>query len=147
MRVGLLALRWNGSTGEPPRGRPAEVRRGKSEDASCWLPADAPVARPAPAARPHSRLEPARLAVLPSRTKLLELAGLPRRRNKTHALRRSFATLVAANGGDPSAAFGHSDPTVAKRYYLDPDATDQKHAGCIPERARLLAIARIADVG
>ena len=152
MRAGeLLALRWEWIDWERQRvDVPAEVRKGKSEDASYWLPAST-LRWLAPLRQPHGLIlgwarHVSRYYQLWD--ELLELAGLPPgRRNKTHALRRTFATLVAANGGDPSAALGHSDPTVAKRYYLDPDATDQKHAERIPERARPLAIARIADVG
>lgn len=147
----LLALRWEWIDWD--RGRidvPAEVRKGKSEDASYWLP---PSTRHWLAAlrKPHGLIlgwarHVSRYYQLWD--DLLEAAGLPPgRRNKTHALRRTFATLVAANGGDPSAALGHSDPSVARRYYLDADATDQRHAERIPERVRPLTIARVVDAG
>lgn len=40
-----------------------------------------------------------------------------------HALRRSFASWLAAAGGDPRAALGHSSEKVTKRY-LDPRITE-----------------------
>lgn len=39
-----------------------------------------------------------------------------------HALRRSFASWLAAGGGDPRAAMGHSSEKVTRRY-LDPRIT------------------------
>lgn len=149
----LLALRWEWIDWE--RGRvdvPAEVRKGKSEDASYWLP---PTTRQwlAGLRQPHGLI----LGWAKHQSRyyqlwddLLAAAGLPPgRRNKTHMLRRTFATLIAANGGNPSDALGHSDPTLARKCYVDPSATEQRHADFIPERSRPLSILgpRIADVG
>jgi integrase len=41
-----------------------------------------------------------------------------------HQIRRSSASYVAANGGDPSEHLGHSNPELAKKHYLDPRITE-----------------------
>lgn len=52
--------------------------------------------------------------------RILERAGLPNdRRHKTHCLRCSHATWLAAFGGNPTAALMHSDPAVTQRHYID----------------------------
>jgi integrase len=52
---------------------------------------------------------------------LLKRAGLPRgRREGPQKLRRSFASHIAAAGGDPSFALGHSSQAITRRHYLDP---------------------------
>lgn len=52
--------------------------------------------------------------------RMLALAGLPHdRRSKFHRIRRSFASHLAAAGGDATAALDHSSPAVT-RHYLDP---------------------------
>ena len=53
--------------------------------------------------------------------RLLKTAGLPADRyHKTHALRRSHASHLAAAGLDASSSLGHSSPLVTERHYLDP---------------------------
>jgi integrase len=53
--------------------------------------------------------------------KLLQRAGLPSgRRFKPQALRRTFATMLEAAGGDATAALGHSSRRVTVASYLDP---------------------------
>lgn len=59
--------------------------------------------------------------------RILERAGLPNdRRHKTHCLRCSHATWLAAFGGNPTAALGHSDPATTMRHYLDPRLMPQE---------------------
>lgn len=66
---------------------------------------------------------------------LLERAGLPNdRRHKTQCLRRTFASFLAAGGGDPTAACGHADRSTTQRYYLDPVVTATKHGVNMPFR-------------
>jgi integrase len=74
---------------------------------------------------------------------LLEKAGLPTgRRTKMQALRRTFATIIDANGGDASKALGHTDPTLAGKHYIDPTAGEQrKHADVVPDKWRPLSMA------
>jgi len=53
--------------------------------------------------------------------RILERAGLPNdRAHKTHCLRCSHATWLAAIGGNPSASLMHSDPATTNRHYIDP---------------------------
>lgn len=53
-------------------------------------------------------------------SKILELAGLPDGpKNKLHSMRRTSASAVKAQGGDPTAAMDHSSPRTTKRY-IDP---------------------------
>lgn len=146
MRAGeLRALRWEWVDWH--RGGidvPAEARKGRSEDA--WYPlADATMRLLASLRKPAGLLLGWKMHV--SRyyqlwDTLLDDAGLPRgRRNKTHALRRTFATLVAKSGGDASAALHHTDPTIAKRCYVDPESTAERYADRIPAQFQPLAIA------
>lgn len=147
----LLALRWEWLDWESGYIHvPAEVRKGKSEDASYWFP---PETRQWLAAlrRPHGLILGFERHV--SRyyqlwDDLLEVAGLPPgRRQKTHALRRTFATALKKEGGDVAEALGHADEATARRYYLDPTASSSRHAELIPDRMRPLSIARIVYAG
>lgn len=64
---------------------------------------------------------------------LLKAAGLPNTRyTKLHCLRRTFATLLEANGGDATAALGHASRATTLRHYLDPTRTVRVHADVIP---------------
>lgn len=67
-------------------------------------------------------------------TRLLQLAGLPSgRRHKPQKLRRTFATLLEAAGGDATKALMHSDRRVTERSYLDPtQATGPAPASLLP---------------
>lgn len=65
--------------------------------------------------------------------KLLQAAGLPNTRyTKLHCLRRTFATLLEANGGDATLALGHASRATTLRSYLDPTRTAKVHAAVIP---------------
>lgn len=58
-------------------------------------------------------------------TNILERAGLPSSyMHKFHAIRRTVASAVAHEGGDPSAALDHSSPKVTRKY-LDPRIVGQ----------------------
>lgn len=64
---------------------------------------------------------------------LLLRAGLPADRyHKTQSLRRSFATQLAIGGGDVSAALTHSDPSLARRSYIDPGQAGKRHGDDLP---------------
>ena len=54
--------------------------------------------------------------------KLVLAAGLTYERGKTgpQKIRRSFASYIAAEGGDPTAALRHSDTRVTIESYIDP---------------------------
>jgi len=59
--------------------------------------------------------------------RILLRAGLPNdRKHKTHCLRCSHATWLAAIGGDATRALGHSSEDTTKRHYLDPRMTDKE---------------------
>lgn len=61
---------------------------------------------------------------------LLKRAGLPADRwHKTHALRRSHASHLAAAGVDPCAALGHSSVQVTREHYLDPTIVGELRGG------------------
>jgi integrase len=52
--------------------------------------------------------------------RILERAELPNdARHKTHCLRCSHATWLAALGGNASASLMHSDPATTQRHYID----------------------------
>lgn len=67
--------------------------------------------------------------------KLLKSAGLPADRyHKTHALRRSHASHLAAAGVDASKALGHSSPLVTYEHYIDPHVVGAiSHAEKLPD--------------
>ncbi|MEQ8846136.1 hypothetical protein, partial [Botrimarina sp.] len=56
----------------------------------------------------------------PMRRLLLEAGLKATRNNMFHAFRRYHATQVAIAGGDPTTALGHSDPSLARKSYVDP---------------------------
>lgn len=63
-------------------------------------------------------------------SRILKRAGLPADRwHKTHALRRSHASHLAAAGLDASAALGHSSPSVTRQHYLDPRIVGEIRGG------------------
>lgn len=65
--------------------------------------------------------------------KLLQAAGLPNTRyTKLHCLRRTFATLLEAHGGDATLALGHASRATTLRSYLDPTRMAKVHADVIP---------------
>lgn len=52
---------------------------------------------------------------------MLNRAGLPSdRKHLFHCIRRSVASHGAAAGADASQLLDHSDPSITRRYYLDP---------------------------
>lgn len=51
---------------------------------------------------------------------LLRKAGLGGKRVAFHQIRRTSISHLAAAGGDPVAFAGHSNPSVTKRWYIDP---------------------------
>ena len=75
------------------------------------------------AAHKHERLIPwtGHIAGLYKRLKvLLTRAGLGGRRLAFHQVRRTAISHIAAAGGDPVAFAGHSNPSVTRRWYIDP---------------------------
>lgn len=79
--------------------------------------------------------------------KLLQAAGIEGgRHRKTQCLRRTFGTAIHWNGGDASAALGHSNPALAMRHYIDPvKGQDRRHADVIPANLRPLSIIRTEE--
>ena len=57
--------------------------------------------------------------------KILKAAGLSGKRVGFHQVRRSAISHIAAAGGDPVQFAGHANPSVTKRWYLDPRMTDR----------------------
>jgi site-specific recombinase XerD len=51
---------------------------------------------------------------------VLKAAGLDGKRVAWHQIRRTAISQIAAAGGDPVAFAGHANPSVTKRWYLDP---------------------------
>jgi integrase len=71
----------------------------------------------------HERLIPwtGHFTALYGRLKvLLTRAGLGGRRLAFHQVRRTAISHIAAAGGDPVAFAGHSNPSVTRRWYIDP---------------------------
>jgi len=68
-------------------------------------------------------------------SRLLKSAGLPADRwHKTHALRRSHASHLAAAGVDASKALGHSSPLVTYEHYISPQIVGAiSHADKLPD--------------
>lgn len=53
--------------------------------------------------------------------RMLKRAGLPHdRKHLFHCIRRSVASHAAAAGADATAILDHADPSITRRYYLDP---------------------------
>jgi integrase len=71
--------------------------------------------------------------------RLLKYAGLPADRyHKTHALRKSHASHLAAAGVDASRALGHSSPLVTYEHYLDPQIVGAiDHGDRLPDPTRV----------
>jgi integrase len=101
---------------------PAAARKGKRKPATYWLK---PVTL-----KVLGRLAPKEGLIFKSAASpssfyhrwkhLLEKAGLPTGRSEgPQKLRRSYATWIAAAGGDATAALGHSSSAITKRSYLD----------------------------
>ena len=125
-----LGIKWEWITADGWLSVPAAVRKGGKQSASYFLPSL--VLQALEALRPYTGGGALVFAVPWLRghksgafylryTKLLKRAGLPSgRRFKPQALRRTFATLLEAAGGDATAALGHSSRRVTVASYLDP---------------------------
>jgi len=101
---------------------PAEIRKGQGSDESYRLRPETLtiLARMKPAG--HAKIFPLSSMgkFYKHYSRLLEMAGLPTdRKSKTHRMRKSVASHLAARGYDATAALGHSSPEVTK-CYLDP---------------------------
>lgn len=80
------------------------------------------------AAYGHQRLIPWRghFTALYGRMKtLLRRAGLSGKRLAFHQVRRTAISHLAAAGGDPVAFAGHANPSVTRRWYLDPRVAER----------------------
>jgi integrase len=76
----------------------------------------------------HERLIPwtGHFTALYGRLKvLLTRAGLGGRRLAFHQIRRTAISHIAAAGGDPVAFAGHSNPSVTRRWYIDPRLSER----------------------
>lgn len=110
---------------------PAEIRKGGYRDARASLskstlkalrslqlltPQDAPVF-----------LHGNRTRLWQAYGALLRESGLPSdRRSKFHRLRRTHATFVHIQGGDATAALGHSSDAVTRKSYIDFSQVERK---------------------
>ena len=56
---------------------------------------------------------------------LLRRAGLSGKRLAFHQVRRTAISHLAAAGGDPVAFAGHANPSVTRRWYLDPRVAER----------------------
>lgn len=111
---------------------PAEVRKGKTRDKLYTLHADTVALCDQVRAFGHD------LIVKWDRTDeqlvnryrtLLKRAGLPHdRKHMFHCIRRSVASHAAASGADATAILDHADPSITRRYYLDPRIVPQPQA-------------------
>lgn len=76
----------------------------------------------------HERLIPwkGHFTALYGRLKtMLRRAGLDGKRLAFHQVRRTAISHIAAAGGDPVAFAGHANPSVTKRWYLDPRVAER----------------------
>lgn len=122
-RTALLSFRWADFRGPTRIVARAETRKGRDRDRLYELPpwclaALQRLPRKAPEVLPWDRCEGSYFNAF---ARLLKSAGLPNDRwHKTHALRRSHASHLAAAGVDASKCLGHSTPQVTYTHYLDP---------------------------
>lgn len=78
--------------------------------------------------------------------KLLKRAGLPTgRRWKLQCIRRTFATLLEANGGDATRALQHSSRKVTEESYIDETLIERKPPSAVIEEALCGKFAGIAS--
>jgi integrase len=102
---------------------PYTIRKGQSSDETYKLTSETLAILARMKAAGHRRIFPWPLSLssfFNHYKKLLTQAGLPTdRKSKTHRMRRSVASHLAARGFDATAALGHSGPEVTK-CYLDP---------------------------
>lgn len=133
----LLALRWEWIDWDSGWLRvPAECRKGSHHDATYGLRAQT-MRWLASIRKPTGEIlgwNGRSVALYHKRWKeLLERAGLPSgRAYQAQMLRRTFATLLTAAGGDATEALGHASRLTTLRHYLDPSATAKRHADVIP---------------
>ena len=76
----------------------------------------------------HPRLIPwqGHLTALYARLKtLLRRSGMAGKRLAFHQVRRTAISHIAAAGGDPVAFAGHANPSVTRRWYLDPRVAER----------------------
>ena len=97
-------------------------RKGSLSDNRC--PISRPTARDLAELLRYRAVEPLAPVKCPSLyhglSRLLQDAGLPSDRSrKFHCLRKTTATLLLRQGGDPSTQLGHADPELTRRRYID----------------------------
>lgn len=131
----LLSIRWEWIEGRS-LSIPAEVRKGGRKSMVYQL--KAPTLDALDAIR-----QPTREVVFPwglhitsfsgYYKKLLKLAELPYVPHKSglHKLRRTFATHIAAAGGEATDALGHADGKTARKSYIDPRISQTAAANAV----------------
>lgn len=133
----LLSLRWEWIDWETGWLHvPAEVRKGQHHDEAYGLRPET-IAWLQRIRRPQGQIlgwGDRHVSLYHARwNELLARANLPTgRHNQTQKLRRTFATLLAAAGGDATAALGHASRATTLQSYLDPTVTRKRHADVIP---------------
>ena len=140
-RTALLGFRW--ADWDPVTHRliaRAESRKGRDRDRLYQVPGWCArmlveLPRTGPLILPWDRSE---ALYFHHWNRLLRFAGLPADRwHKTHALRRSHASHLAAAGVDASRALGHSSPLVTYEHYLDPQIVGAiDHGDRLPDPTR-----------
>lgn len=142
-RTALLSFRWADFRGPTRIVARAETRKGGDRDRLYELPgwclaAIRKLPRVAPQVLPWDRSDGTYFNRF---ARLLKSAGLPDDRyHKTHALRRSHASHLAAAGVDASKCLGHSSPQVTYTHYLDPGIVGaDTNAELLPDPTRGLS--------
>jgi integrase len=142
-RTALLSFGWSDFRGPDRIVARAETRKGRDRDRLYELPpwclaAVRKLPRVAAQLLPWDRSEGTYFNEF---ARLLKVAGLPNDRwHKTHALRRSHASHLAAAGVDASKCLGHSTPQVTYTHYLDPGIVGaDTNAQLLPDPTRGLS--------
>lgn len=148
----LLAARWEWVDWRRNVVRvPADSRKGRLREEAYQLPAwaiDALAAlRDQYASLPATILDCKPATYFKRWDKLLSAAGLPAgRRNKTHKLRRTLATLAVIAGRDPQRVLRHQTPGMAWKHYVDTSRTGEPVSGWLPNQIQT-AISQTAPEG
>lgn len=126
----IVGAKWNDYSAESGRLIVrAETRKGGDRDRLYLLPDWCRAALAAVPRLHHEILRP-NTNYWRQWDQLLQSAGLPADRyHKTHALRRSHASHLAAAGVDPCAALGHSSVRITREHYLDPTIVGELRGG------------------
>lgn len=80
--------------------------------------------------------------------RLLEAADLPRgRRNKTHKIRRTMATLAVLARRDPQRVLRQQTPGMAWKHYVDSSRTTEPVSGWLPNQIQAAIAGPVEPLG